>query len=770
MILKNRKVFPILLILVNTAFAQPGQVWQQLYDHEHSRNDVFTDIYKASNGDYLLCGQSASNPWVVRVDAEGRTLWDFNAIGNRFYSLIEADNGDIVVVGQTTDENFFGAIRLNADGELIWERQYGSGRAHAVLELKSGDFISCGTIAGSRNGFVVRFNEAGNPIWSRQYGTNQYPTILMSMRETEGGIVYAGESPNRGWVLKTDFDGNEIWSQTYQDAVFSIVSSTGGFALGCHTYNDDYDYVLTRIDGTGEVISRTIIDMPANGGWLESMNKLSDGGFAFVGSTSDERNSRQYPLLIRVDENADVLWTKNWQNEVDQQPGGIENNIFNQLYGVIDKGIDEIVVCGSMYNTENRQYGDGFIAEFSSDSPGPRIFYMFPEDSLLTVLLGDSIEFIVLAGGRAGEVPQYQWFFEEQLIGISNDSITIFFNEYGQHTVNCNVELDSIVVTVTWHVIVTDLFISAFTPETLDLAIRRGTSVDFSLDTIRFTDGSDPEILWTKTNLSNGQTENAGTESRATIDFPWSGEYSVEGRVIRGESSDAVTWHVDVSGAIWAYVPLTDSLKVLPDSVVHFEVVPTLPEDERLEVTWLVDGELVREGELGLDWAFGGAGGEADSCPPYHVQCVVADSVETDTVQWVVTVNDLGIGDIKEVGQAEMPILLSVSPNPFNSMLTIRYSTSPINREATLRVYDIAGREVFSVVAAPNLSGKITPPLNQQNKSNPFATPYYGVAPTIVGGDSQTLVWDAPAQPAGVYFVRLQSGGSVSTKKVVLMR
>ncbi len=68
---------------------------------------------------------------------------------------------------------------------------------------------------------------------------------------------------------------------------------------------------------------------------------------------------------------------------------------------------------------------------------------------------------------------------------------------------------------------------------------------------------------------------------------------------------------------------------------------------------------------------------------------------------------------------------LSAFPNPFNSSTTITFSTDG------------------------------TPP----------PTP-----PAIAGGDRRTVVWDALDQPAGVYLVRLQSGGEVATRKIVLLR
>jgi len=107
---------------------------------------------------------------------------------------------------------------------------------------------------------------------------------------------------------------------------------------------------------------------------------------------------------------------------------------------------------------------------------------------------------------------------------------------------------------------------------------------------------------------------------------------------------------------------------------------------------------------------------------------------------------------------AQEPIIpeipgMKVFPNPFNSTLTISFTTGRNAYPPRLGIYDINGREVFSA-ADPNSRGKMTPP-----------TP-----PAIAGGDFQTLVWDATAQPAGIYFVRLQAGTEIVTEKVVLIR
>jgi hypothetical protein len=388
----------------------------------------------------------------------------------------------------------------------------------------------------------------------------------------------------------------------------------------------------------------------------------------------------------------------------------------------------------------------------------PQIFYRLPDDSLQTILIGDTIQFVVRARDRDGNEMNYRWLLNGSELDDYDTTSTVRFEEDGADTVTCRISIDAFTVSTGWIITATDLIISAFTPDTLNLTLRRGASVDFSIDTIRYVGDDEPEYVWLKTNLNNGQQEETGGEAVSTIDFPFSGNYTVEGRAYRDLSSAQVIWNVDVRGAILAYVPLADSLEVLADSVVHFEVVPSAPEDESLRVQWFVDGEMVREGEVALDRAFS----TVDNCRRYLVQCAVADSVEVDTVEWEVEVRELGVKDRTE-GRPGRPALLSVSPNPFNAMLTIRYGLDK-SAPTRLGIYDIAGRAVFSV-ASPQSNGKITPP-----------TP-----PAIAGGESKAVthggmtaervvVWDASAVPAGVYFVRLEAGREVVTKKVVLMR
>jgi len=78
-------------------------------------------------------------------------------------------------------------------------------------------------------------------------------------------------------------------------------------------------------------------------------------------------------------------------------------------------------------------------------------------------------------------------------------------------------------------------------------------------------------------------------------------------------------------------------------------------------------------------------------------------------------------------------------PNPFNPVTTISYSLS-LDAWVTLKVYSTLGEEVATLVSDHQETGR------------------------------HSVEWDATGQPSGVYFYRLNAGGLVETRKLVLLR
>jgi lysophospholipase L1-like esterase len=84
-------------------------------------------------------------------------------------------------------------------------------------------------------------------------------------------------------------------------------------------------------------------------------------------------------------------------------------------------------------------------------------------------------------------------------------------------------------------------------------------------------------------------------------------------------------------------------------------------------------------------------------------------------------------------------VVASNLPNPFARSTTIRFRVSTAGI-ATLKVYDLLGREVETLLDGPVEPGE------------------------------RSVVWRAGEQPAGLYFCRLRAGGQAATRKMILSR
>jgi hypothetical protein len=84
-------------------------------------------------------------------------------------------------------------------------------------------------------------------------------------------------------------------------------------------------------------------------------------------------------------------------------------------------------------------------------------------------------------------------------------------------------------------------------------------------------------------------------------------------------------------------------------------------------------------------------------------------------------------------------VLLQNYPNPFNPTTTITYDL-PMRSRVTLKIFNVLGQEVATLIDGEVEMGR------------------------------HELRWDASGLANGVYFYRLQAGGLVENKKMLLLR
>lgn len=332
------------LILATTCNAQPDSLWSRTYGG--AGDDACYSLIQTADGGFALggvtvsFGSGMSDMWIVKTNADGDSLWS-HTFGGRFSescgSLIETIDGSYVFAGNTSSfgsgEYDMWMIKTNADGDSLWSRTFGGARSdgcHSMLQTEDGGYILAGStrsyghrlFEGRRyfDMWMIKTNADGDSLWSRTFGGELSDRCLSIIRTEDGGYVLAGYTESFGagssdfWMVKTNADGDSLWSRTFggerQDFCNSIVQTEdGGFALGGTTlsfsvgYNDLW---IVKTNANGDSLwSRTYgeIHRSAN---CNSLIQTEDGCIVASGYYGID------VLLLKINSEGDSLWSENY--------------------------------------------------------------------------------------------------------------------------------------------------------------------------------------------------------------------------------------------------------------------------------------------------------------------------------------------------------------------------------------------------------------------------------------------------------------------------
>ena len=249
------------------------------------------DAVQTTDGGYAAIGYKQKavgaddDVYLLKTDSEGNIIWE------RTYGGSGTDWGKVVI--QTSDGGFgisgwttsFGGttrgylIKTDASGNLEWEKDLGGSGVsygYGIAETSEGGLILCGysnSISQGGNGstgndlYVACTNAAGYLLWERAYGGSG-EEIGGAVFVLDDGLVIGGHSSsfdpvyNRIYLVRTDLDGNVLWSGAYGPDVnvsgsIGVLTSENDMLIVGNTnrYNSGIDdmYVL-RIGNTSAPI------------------------------------------------------------------------------------------------------------------------------------------------------------------------------------------------------------------------------------------------------------------------------------------------------------------------------------------------------------------------------------------------------------------------------------------------------------------------------------------------------------------------------------
>lgn len=177
-----------------------------------------------------------------------------------------------------------------------------------------------------------------------------------------------------------------------------------------------------------------------------------------------------------------------------------------------------------------------------------------------------------------------------------------------------------------------------------------------------------------------------------------------------------------------------------------YQVVSVAADPKRDDIAYalMLDGSVASSRDTGMTWKI-----FSTTSRYSYLSSIHAVSTSDGGTLLLIETSSSGIlsykfedpASVKATTEAEVShyALFQNYPNPFNPSTVIRYDL-PTNTRVTLKIYDVLGRELTTLVDERQ----------------------------IAGGHSVTF--NANALPNGVYFYRLQAGAYTQTKKLVLLK
>ncbi len=321
-------IIPLLLtVMVGNAISQPQLLWQRHYGGQDE--DGASGIVNAPNGGFLVTGYDESfgavewDGWVVRLDANGDTLWTREAGGDHWDFLFKglAVDGGYITAGRSASwaDNGYEKtwlVKFDDQGNQVWSRYFGSAQNYYVLGLKpnaDGGFSISGR-CDENNGdfFLQKFDAQAQLVWEANYGSDQDDYGFSNAPTADGGFILCGQTESYGalrsdaMLLKVDANHQEQWHHLYggreiEEFTDVVQTADGGYAaVGVTNSFGGPAGWLVRTDANGDTLWTKFFG--SSQAWLTQILPANDGGFYLVGTDDYEA------YLVRVTDRGEIRW------------------------------------------------------------------------------------------------------------------------------------------------------------------------------------------------------------------------------------------------------------------------------------------------------------------------------------------------------------------------------------------------------------------------------------------------------------------------------
>lgn len=252
--------------------------------------------------------------------------------------------------------------------DILWEITIDNGVSNElgrdICEASDGGFVIAGAQGSST--LIVKTDIDGNIVWSKNYVIGSMLSVPWAIQKTsDNGYIITGQMLAAGYtydyfLLRLDETGDSLWSKTYNnemddDARAVLETSDGGFIVAGYSVSCDMDFeiFIVRTDSFGEIIWTNSYGNPDNT-YAYAIEQTDDGyitaGKIFSGS---EYYSDIY--AVKINNDGVVQWTNSYGNQY--------NDMAQSITATADGGF----ILGGESRLEDTNTGDAYFVKINAD-------------------------------------------------------------------------------------------------------------------------------------------------------------------------------------------------------------------------------------------------------------------------------------------------------------------------------------------------------------------------------------------------------------------
>ncbi len=236
---------------------------------------------------------------------------------DRAEGIVQKEDSSYLITGSSSswagDSDAF-LLHLDSLGGYLWSKNYGGLESdggkrvlyNADLGIYVVGFSNSWSSSGDYDAFLLKTDFDGNELWSKTYGKpNAWEKTNDAIMTIDSGIVLVGETLNTSsansdiYIVRTNRNGDTLWTKTIggegKDIANTIIKTNNNYLIGGHFFVPDSNMVkgfVIEMNDLGEVLRFDTISDKSGNYYVSDLsmgiNKYYVIGYREVGVDKDD--------------------------------------------------------------------------------------------------------------------------------------------------------------------------------------------------------------------------------------------------------------------------------------------------------------------------------------------------------------------------------------------------------------------------------------------------------------------------------------------------